>query len=86
MRGQWVTTSAHYFDPTFSAAYICYSDDDGRTWKRNRNGALVLLTSSSGTSSYANEPSVAEVSPGRLLMVMRTSLGGFVPGLVVRQR
>ena len=34
--GQWVSTAAHFFDPRFSFVYVCYSDDDGRTWQRNR--------------------------------------------------
>ena len=73
--GQWVSTAAHFFDPRFSFVYVCYSDDDGRTWQRNRDGELVILHDWNATYSYVNEPSVAEVSPGRLLMVMRTGLG-----------
>ena len=72
---QWVSTAAHFFDPHFSAVYVCYSDDDGRTWKRNKDGELLILQDWNATYSYANEPSVAEVAPGRLLMVMRTGLG-----------
>ena len=40
VNGQWVSTSAHFFDPHFSASYVCYSDDDGRTWHRNRDGGI----------------------------------------------
>ena len=72
---QWVSTAAHFFDPRFSAVYVCYSDDDGRTWQRNRDGELMILSDWNATFSYVNEPTVAEVEPGRLLMIMRTGLG-----------
>lgn len=75
VHGQWVSTAAHFFDPRFSASYVCYSDDDGRTWQRNRDGELMILLDWSALFSYTNEPSVAEVFPGRLLMMMRTGMG-----------
>ena len=75
VKGQWVSTAAHFFDPRFSASYVCYSDDDGRTWQRNRDGELMILLDWSALFSYTNEPSVTEVSPGRLLMMMRTCMG-----------
>jgi len=75
VNGQWVSTAAHFFDPHFSASYVCYSDDDGRTWQRNKDGELIILQDWSALYSYTNEPSVAEVAPGRLLMFMRTAMG-----------
>jgi len=75
VNGQWVSTAAHFFDPRFSASYVCYSDDDGRTWQRNRDGELMILLDWSALFGYTNEPTVTEVSPGRLLMMMRTCMG-----------
>lgn len=75
VNGQWVSTSAHFFDPHFSASYVCYSDDDGRTWHRNRDGELIILLDWNAQYSYTNEPTVTEVTPGRLLMFMRNGLG-----------
>ena len=75
VNNQWVSTAAHFFDPRFSAVYVCYSDDDGRTWQRNRDGELMIISDWNTTFSYVNEPTVAEVEPGRLLMFMRTGLG-----------
>ena len=43
VRGQWAPAGAHYFDSSFCAVYVCYSDDDGRTWKRNQDGELMIL-------------------------------------------
>ncbi len=75
VNGQYLTASGHFFDPGFSAVYVCYSDDDGRTWQRNSDGELVINLDWNATFSYVNEPSVAEVSPGRLLIMLRTGLG-----------
>jgi hypothetical protein len=75
VNGQWVSTAAHFFDPRFSCSYVCYSDDDGRTWQRNKDGELIILLDWNATYSYTNEPSVTEVEPGKLLMFMRTGLG-----------
>ena len=75
INGQWTPASGHYSDPRFTAVYVAYSDDDGRTWRRNEDGELVLLLDWSATFSFVNEATVAEVAPGRLMMMLRTGLG-----------
>ena len=75
VNGQWVSTAAHFFDPRFSASCVYYSDDDGQTWQRNQDGELIILLDWNTSFSYTNEPTVTEVSPGRLLMFMRNGLG-----------
>ncbi len=75
VNGQWVGVGAHDFDPGFSTVYVCYSDDDGRTWERNQDGDLFILLDWNALYSYVNEPSVTEVVPGTLLMMMRVGLG-----------
>ncbi len=75
VNGQWVSTAAHFFDPGCAAVFVCYSDDDGRTWQRNKDGELLILMDWNATYSFVEEPSVAEVAPGRLLMMMRSGLG-----------
>ena len=75
VNNQWISTGAHFFDPHFSYVYVMYSDDDGRTWQRNSDGELVILQDPNATFSYVNEPTVTEVTPGTLLMMMRTALG-----------
>ncbi len=74
LNGQWVSTAGHFFD-RFTYSFVCFSDDDGRTWQRNRDGELLILHDWNATYSYTNEPSVTEVAPRRLLMLMRTGLG-----------
>ncbi len=75
VNGHWVSTAGHFFDPHFSSVYVAYSDDDGRTWKRNSDGELMILLDWNATYSYVNEPTVTEASPGRLMMMMRTGVG-----------
>ena len=75
LNGQWVATSAHYFDPGASCSFAYYSDDEGRTWQRNKNGNLFVQLDWNATLSYTNEPSATEVEPGKLLMILRTGLG-----------
>ena len=75
VHGQWVKTSAHYYDPSLSCAFVYYSDDEGRTWHENRDGGLLVMLDWNGIFSFTNETSVTEVAPGKLLMFMRTGLG-----------
>jgi hypothetical protein len=75
VNGQWVPVSGHYFDARFSGSFNYYSDDEGRTWQRNKDGELLILLDWNATFSYTNEPTVTEVEPGRLLMFLRTGLG-----------
>ena len=75
VNGHWVQVSGHYFDPRYSGSAVYYSDDDGRTWQRNADGELIILLDWNATYSYTNEPTVTEVEPGKLLMLLRTGLG-----------
>ncbi len=75
VNGQYVGLSGHYFDPSFSAVYVVYSDDEGETWQRNEDGELMIPLDWNTGRAYVNEPSLAEVAPGRLLMMMRNGLG-----------
>jgi len=66
-----------FYDPHFGASYVFYSDDDGRTWRRNRDGELFIIIEPGGQMEATFEPSVTEVQPGNLLMVMRTRVGRY---------
>ena len=72
---QWVTTDAHFTDPSFGACTVFYSDDDGKTWQQSQSGHLVINLEWGGPHAASFEPTVAEISPGRLLMFIRTGLG-----------
>ena len=76
MNGNFVSTDAHFLDPHFTASYVVYSDDEGRTWETNRDGELfIIMSQDKRRQEWTNEPSVVEVSPSKLLMIMRTRVG-----------
>ena len=72
---QFVSTSSHFRDPGFSAATVFYSDDDGKTWQQCRGNYLILNIENGGPYASCPEPTITEISPGYLLMFMRTGLG-----------
>jgi len=75
VNGNVVSSSAHFNDPHFGGSLVFYSDDDGQTWQRNRDGELLIVLDDARRIEPACEPSVTEVTPGKLLMIMRTRLG-----------
>ena len=54
------------------AVSVMYSDDDGKTWTRSES---VLRTGGGGFESGASEPTVVELSDGRLWMLIRAQTG-----------
>jgi hypothetical protein len=56
--------------------YCAYSDDDGRTWKAGKHVPDPGLDDKLKAGQNVNEPSVAELPDGRLLMTMRSIAGG----------
>tara|TARA_B100000949_G_scaffold230661_1_gene241501 strand:- start:813 stop:2150 length:1338 start_codon:yes stop_codon:yes gene_type:complete len=75
LNNQFVSTSAHFHDTSFSAPTVFYSDDDGKTWQQTRSNYLVLNMEFGGPCASSNEPTVTEISPGYLLMFIRNGLG-----------
>ena len=75
VNGSFVRIAAHFLDPRFCSSLVYYSDDDGRTWRRNRSGELTIFLIATGSIEPTFEPTVTEVTPGRLLMILRTRLG-----------
>lgn len=58
-----------------SHAYVLYSDDRGKTWKRTELISTPKGSSGRKTDPAAEEPAVIELKDGRLLMFMRDYLG-----------
>jgi hypothetical protein len=59
--------------PTVSYAYVYVSDDQGRTWTQSLS---ELFVSHYRAAYDLEEPAVVELKDGRLLMHMRSQLGG----------
>jgi hypothetical protein len=75
LNGNFVSTSAHFFDPHFCASYVLYSDDEGQTWRKNHDGEILIIMEYGGRWELTNEPTLVEVTAGKLLMLLRTRLG-----------
>ena len=75
MNGNFISCDAHFVDPHFGASYVLYSDDEGKTWQPNEDGELFIVLDPEGPYNATFEPSICEVSPGKLLMIMRTNMG-----------
>ncbi len=73
--GKFVGTGAHYYDPAFCTSYVLYSDDNGQTWQKNEDGELHIFMPPEVVLAFTAEPTVAEVEPGVLIMMLRTRLG-----------
>ena len=71
--GVFVGSGPHTYDPALGYSYVLYSDDDGVTWQRSKEELFIRLEG--GRCATAVEPTLTEVTPGTLLMVMRTRLG-----------
>ncbi len=56
--------------------YCLYSDDEGRTWSAGQHVPDPGLTPEQRNEQNVNEPAVAQLADGRLLMTMRTTAGG----------
>jgi hypothetical protein len=61
------------YEPGRFVVCSCYSDDEGKTWKRSN----WIDLGGHGDHDGAMEPTLAELSDGRLLMLIRTSLDRF---------
>ncbi len=60
-------------DPGRWVSFSIYSDDEGKTWKKSN----IIDIGGRGHHSGAMEPTLAELSDGRLLMLIRTNLDWF---------
>lgn len=81
----WSVVGAHDYENLLCYSWAYYSDDEGETWHRNRGhrgggtgGELMVNIDYTGGGHHScEEPGAAEVSPGHLLMLLRTPLGRF---------
>jgi sialidase-1 len=73
-KGRLVVSAEHLVrSPGHWVACSFSSDDDGKTWKRSN----LIDLGGHGHHDGATEPTIAELSDGRLLMLIRTNLDRF---------
>ncbi len=73
--GRLVLSSREYIDG-IRWPYALYSDDDGETWIAGRKVPAPELTPKQVQGQNVNEPTIGQLSDGRLLMMMRSIAGG----------
>ena len=71
--GQIVAPMQFMLDRSRHATFTCVSADDGKTWQRGN----IIDLGGRGDHDGGFEATVAELSDGRLLMLMRTNLDRF---------
>ena len=75
VHNQWVSTSAHFYGAGTAVCFVMYSDDEGRTWQKQKDGELMILLDWAASVSAVSEPTIAELAPGKIVMYMRTKMG-----------
>ena len=73
--GKWVTTEGHAHAMEMDITFVYYSTDAGDTWRRSEGDVIIWKDDGYGGMWPADEPNVAQLKDGRLIMLMRTTLG-----------
>jgi len=71
-----ITLSCREYVAGIRQPYCLYSDDDGYIWQAGEHVPDPGLTQAQKRGQNVNEPSIAELADGRLLMTMRSIAGG----------
>ena len=78
-----VLVGHHGYEQCLCMVWVYHSDDEGKTWQANEGTGIfksggelfITLDTSAGGHYSCEEPSIAEVSPGNLLLFHRTPVG-----------
>ena len=73
--GARVTVEGHAHALEMDITLVQMSDDKGETWKRSQGDVIIWKDDGYGGMWPCDEPNVAELSDGSLLMFVRTTLG-----------
>ena len=73
--GKKLFMEGHCHFPEMDITLVYYSDDEGKTWSRSEGEIIGWLDD--GWSNYVacDEPNLEELPDGRILMLMRTTVG-----------
>ncbi len=79
-KGRKILLETHTHIPEMSGSFVCYSDDDGKTWQSCISGqarGFMVGYFKDGHLGHltCEEPVVAELKDGRLLCFMRSTCG-----------
>ena len=78
-KGKKIIFETHTHIPEMSGTYVCYSDDEGKTWKscvkKARGFLMGYFKDGHMGHMTCEEPVLAELKDGRLLCFMRSTCG-----------
>lgn len=74
-RGERICVETHTCVPEMAGTYMCFSDDEGETWKASKGFLMGYFNDGHLGHWSCEEPSVAELKDGRLLCYMRSTTG-----------
>jgi len=74
LRGNRLNMEGHGHLAEMCITYVHYSDDGGETWRRS-HPIWIWMDDGYGGIGMADEPNVAELRDGRVIMFMRNPLG-----------
>jgi len=78
-KGKLVLLETHTHHPEMSGSFVCYSDDEGKTWNCSVNGdrGFMMGYIKDGHLGHwtCEEPVIVELKDGRILCFMRSACG-----------
>jgi len=75
VRGKFVKTEGHAHAMEMDITFVYYSTDGGSSWRRSQGDIIIWKDNGYGGMWPVDEPCVAQLKDGRLLMLARTTLG-----------
>jgi hypothetical protein len=74
-KGKKIVLETHTHIPEMGACFVCYSDDEGKTWQASQGFMMGFLKDGHLGYWSCQEPVVAELKDGRILCFMRSTCG-----------
>ena len=74
-RGKKIRLETHTHVPEMAGSFVCYSDDEGKTWQRSKGFLMGYFEDGNLGHWSCEEPAIAELKDGRILCFMRSTCG-----------
>ena len=75
VNGEWVLTEGHGHNMEMDITFVYYSTDGGNKWRRSSGDIVIWKDDGYGGMWPVDEPNIAQLRDGRLIMLVRTTLG-----------
>ncbi len=75
INGERIVTEGHAHAMEMDITFVYFSADGGNIWRRSSGDIIVWKDDGYGGMWPADEPNVAELKDGRIMMLFRTTLG-----------